>query len=347
MTSLAPPQAAQSAPEILQKGLPYWLFYFLVCVILLLLVAIFLRDKNLRRRLSAFLSGAKRRMLQLRLESKFKKEKDKKALLWKELGQKAWSENVRDACVEDECETLAELDREMHLQQIAWHDVYSKIEALGRQHEGTAVRYAALVRDEEEARKPYEAELKALASRKSEILDAIGGAAYEIDAAGSQIRSLEKEVRSIEENRKLAAEDKAHRLERAAEKTAALSDRVRALEAELPLFHEERIDLDKKLGAVESAIADINQKIAGIEDERKGIQRGQEREIREWLKKKERVQERIVEVNRLMEPLFTAMGKELDETRVDRDELSVIYFQIDSVNKAMQGLQARIDRLRP
>ncbi len=347
MTSLATQQATQAAPEILQKGLPYWLFYFLVCVILLLLVAIFLRDKNLRHRLSAFLSGAKRRMLQLRLESKYKREKDKKALLWKELGQKAWSENVRDACVEDDCEKLAELDREMHLQQIAWHDVYSRIEALGRQHEETAVRYAALVREEQEARKPYEAELKALASRKSEILDAIGGAAYEIDAAGAQIRSLEKEVRSIEENRKLSAEEKAHRLERAAEKTAALSDRVRALEAELPLLHEERMDLDKKLSSAESVITAIDRKIADIEDERKGIQRGQEREIREWLKKKERVQERIVEINRLMEPLFTSMGQELDETRVDRDELAVVYFQIDSINKTMQGIQARIDRLRP
>ena len=347
MTSLAPQQAAQAAPEILQKGLPYWLFYFLVCVILLLLVAIFLRDKNLRHRLSAFLSGAKRRMLQLRLEAKYKREKEKKALLWKELGQKAWSENVRDACVEDECEKLAELDREMHLQQIAWHDVYSKIEALGRQHEETALRYAALVRNEEEARKPHEVELKALASRKSEILDAIGGAAYEIDAAGNQTRSLEREVRSIEENRKLAAEERSRRLDRATEKTAALNDRVRALEAELPLLHEERVDLDKKLSAVEAVIAAGDRKIAEIEDERKGIQRGREREIREWLKKKERIQERIVEINRLMEPVFTAMGKELDETRVDRDELSVVYFQIDSVNKAMQGIQARIDRLRP
>ena len=55
------------------EGLPFWTLWFLLLVILLLVVFIFLRDKDLRRRISAFLSGARRHMTRLRIQAKMKR----------------------------------------------------------------------------------------------------------------------------------------------------------------------------------------------------------------------------------------------------------------------------------
>ncbi len=50
----------QTPPPGSQEGLPYWILWFLLCIILLLLAFIFLRDKDLRQRLNRFLFGAKK-----------------------------------------------------------------------------------------------------------------------------------------------------------------------------------------------------------------------------------------------------------------------------------------------
>jgi chromosome segregation ATPase len=337
--------APQAGPGI-AGGLPFWLFWLLIWVILLLLAVIFLRDKDLRRRLSGFLSGTRRRMLRLRLQAKLNREKGKKAALWKELGRRGWSEDVAAECVAEECRKLAGLEKEMHEHQMAWHEIYSRIEAIVREHQQTVARFRAAIKEQEDLRKPIEEERRALASRKSEILDAIGGAAWEVDSAESQIKALDREARSVEENPKLADIDKASRLNRIQEKAASRADRGRALQQKLPLLHEERQDLERRQGGAEARAEVFNRRIAEIEEEMKASDRLHERELRDWLRQKERVQDKIVEVQRLMEPLFESMGRSLDEARIDNDELAALYFQIDAVNRTIEDIQSRIDRLQ-
>ncbi len=328
------------------EGLPYWIFWLLLCVILLLLAVIFLRDKDLRRRMSSFLSGARRRMLRLRLQAKLRREKEKKKALWKELGKKAWSEDVVADCVASQCERLAALEEEMRLQQMAWNEIFSKIEALGREHEERSRRFRGLASEQEEARRPSEEERKSLSARQSEILDAIGGAAWEIDAAETQIRAVDKEVRSIDENPKIPDAEKAARILKAREKAAALAERASVLQNKLPLLHDERRDIEKRQRENEARIEVFNQRIGEIEREQEEDNKVHEHEIRDWMRKKQRAQDKIVELQRLMEPLFESAGLELDTARVELDSLAVIYFQIDAVNQNVRDLEGRIERLQ-
>lgn len=335
----------QAQPEAGER-LPFWIFWLLLCVILLLLFIIFLRDKGLRRRLSSFLSGARRRMVRLRLQAKLRREKEKKTALWKELGQKAWSEDVTADCIAEECEKLAAFEEEMHAHQMTWHEIYSRIEALGREHEAASARFRALIREEEEAKKPLEEERRALASRKSEILDAIGGAAWEIDSAEAQLKGLDKEARSVEDNPKTPDIDRAARLNKIQEKAAALAERIRALQAKVPLLHEERQELERRQAEAEARIAVFNERLGEIEAEQRLANRAHDRELQEWLRNKERAQDKIIEIRRLMEPLFETMGRILDGARIDRDDLSVCYIEIDAVNKAILDLETRIEHLQ-
>ncbi len=70
-----------------QEGLPFWLFWLLIALIGLLSLFIFLRDKDLRRKIDFFFLGAKNRSLQIHLRRQIMREKKKKESLWLELGR--------------------------------------------------------------------------------------------------------------------------------------------------------------------------------------------------------------------------------------------------------------------
>lgn len=333
-------------PSGVPEGLPFWLLWFLLCVILLLVVFIFLRDKDLRRRISAFLSGARRHMLRLRLQVKLKKEKEKKAALWRELGKLAWNEDVRASCIEEECGKLSDLEEEIGRHQKTWHDVYSRIEALGREHEAAVMRFRALVAEQEEARRPHQDEMLALANKKKEILDALEASLREADASEALISAVDKEVRQIEENPKLKEADRTARLDKARDKAASLRDLVLALREKAPLLQEERYRLERRLEEVEGRVRVFNAAIHRIEEEYRERLHVREKEIREWQRTKERIQDKIVDVKRFMEPLFENVGRILDEARVDHEDLAVIYFQIDGVNRTIAELETRLEHLK-
>jgi chromosome segregation ATPase len=341
MDSLLQAQQGVGVPE----GLPFWLLWFLLCVILLLVVFIFLRDKDLRRRISVFLSGARRHMLRLRLQAKLKREREKKAALWRELGKQAWNEDIQAACVEEPCSRLAELDREIVRFQKTWHDVYSRIEALGREHDAAVRRFRSLIAEQEEARRPHEEEMSALAGRKNEILEALESSLREAESAEAQLAAVRRDIRRFEATARLSESDRAARLDKAREKEASLLGRLSALRGKTPRLQEERARLDRRLEEVGARVRVINAAIERIEAEYRERLETTEREIREWQKAKERVQDRIVGVKRLMEPLFEAVGRILDETRHDHEDLAVLYFQIDGVNKAITDLEARLEKL--
>ncbi len=279
-----------------REGLPYWAFWLLLCIIVLLLFFIFLRDKDLRRRLSAFLSGAKRKMIRMRLAARIRREKEKKAALWKELGRKAWSEDARIEGTEETFRSLTALEEEMNRRQAEWQEAYGRLDAL------------------ETARE------KARKLRKAEF-EAEQGALRAAEERGAGLQAREKDLGKRRPASGVApagpdapAEEDAARF--AAEIAAAGAEigRLQEMARETRRRHEE----------------------AG---------RAEEREIRDWMHKKEEVQDRIIDVKERSEPLYESLGRALDEARVEHKELALVYFQIDSVDRAIRDLQARIEKL--
>ncbi len=328
------------------EGLPFWLLWFLLCVIVLLVAFIFLRDKDLRRRISSFLSGARRHMLRLRLQVKLKKERQKKTALWRELGKLAWNEDFRAPCIDGECAKLTSLEDEIGRHQKTWHDVYSRIEALGREHDAALKRYRALVTEQEEARRPHQEEVLALANRKTEVLEALESSLREAEGAENQLQAAEMDVRAVEDNPKRPPADRAARTDKARDRAAGLAARARALRERIPLLQEERFRLDRRLEEAEGRVRVYNTAIRRIDDEYRERLQAREKEIREWQRAKEHVQDKIVGVKRLMEPLFENVGSILDEARIDHEDMSVLYFQIDGVNRTIAEIEARLEHLR-
>jgi chromosome segregation ATPase len=333
------------APPVAAEGLPFWLLWLLLCVILLLVAFIFLRDKELRRRISAFLSGARRHMTRLRLQAKLKREKEKKAALWRELGKQAWNEDIQADCIGDQCAKLADLDDEIGRHQKTWHDVYSRIEVLGREHDAAARRFRDLIAEQEEARRPHQEEMIALARKKNEVREALEAALREAETAEAQASAAKKDARLIEENPRLSESERTAKRDKSRARTASLTAQLGDLGEKTPRLQEERYRLDRHLEEVETRVRVFNQAIHRIEEEYRERLQAREREIREWQKAKERVQDKIVDIKRLMEPVFETAGRILDETRYANEELAVIYFQIDSVNRTIADLESRLEHL--
>lgn len=315
MTSLSfPASSLQSLSDPAREGLPYWTFWLLLSVILLLLFFIFLRDKDLRRRLSAFLSGAKRKMLRLRLQAKLRKERDKKSGLWKELGRKAWSEDILIEGATEVFRRLKVLEEEKSARQMEWHEIYSQIESLGKQRGDVRKSHQEVVRAAEARKKPFEDRMAELKGREKDLKKQRAQAERETKDAAAGPRAAGPTIEELK-----------GRLVGTGEEEARIEEERAAVQAELDARDRKISEMDLKHGEEDQA---------------------REKGIREWEKKKETVQKRIIELKKTSEPLYERLGKTLDESRIEHKELAPCYFQIDVVNKAIQDLQTRIEKLQ-
>ncbi len=146
---MTPSLAAALQPiveDLPSQGLPYWILWLLLCVILMLLAFIFLRDKDLRQRLDFFLSGAKRRMKRTRLRLRLKKAKGRRSDLLRQLGEACWGMRLpipRTAAL------LLEIDgweAKRLARQSGLKDAMTRILELQRHLEETRVRVRGLLK---------------------------------------------------------------------------------------------------------------------------------------------------------------------------------------------------------
>ena len=335
----------EAAPNIPPEGLPTWLFYLLICVILFLVLFIFLRDKDLRRRLSAFLSSAKRKMIRFRLQARVRKEKERKVMLWNELGKTAWSEDIPLENAADIRQKLAALEEERNARQLEWQDLYSRIEALNRVHQEARTRHTALLDALAAERRPHADRRQAVEARLQALAREAEQAPEKLTAAEYEIRATEEEMRSAVDDRSLGDAERTARHEKGRARIRALRARQEELRARGPDLEAERaalaaeesqlrLRLDENAARRDQALADWEKRDGLYQTEMRGLE-----------KARDRVQNRLVELKRLSEPLFESFGQVLDEARPEHELLALLYFQIDGVERRIQELTARIENL--
>ncbi|MDD8016644.1 MAG: hypothetical protein PHX45_13270 [Acidobacteriota bacterium] len=339
------PQILQAGKDISKEGLPYWILWLLLCIILLLVVFIFLRDKDLRHRISSFMSGAKRKMLRMRLQAKLKKEKAKREALIMELGKKAWSEDMSAPSAEETCRRLRSLDEENNLFQKRWHELYSQIETFHGDHEKVRRKYLLLIKEQEDAKKPYDEKLDQIKSAEKSIDKDLQQAHREIASAENSLRASGNEVQSIEGHPKMSDGDKSAALARLREKAGELENQAAVWREKIPGLQEQaaRLQTEKEENA---ARADVHvRKIKELRDELKGQSGLFGKKIKDLEEEKKKAQEKIMELKKIMDPLFESLGRTINEDRVDNKELAIIYFQIDGVDQAIARLHKEIENL--
>jgi len=237
--------AFQAQPSLQREGLPYWLFWFLLCIIGLLLVFIFLRDKHLRMRISAFLAGARRKSVLIRLKFQLKKKRQKRGSLLQQLGAKAWE---KDIPVENSEFIRAELKRlfeKKKASQMEWRKALDELERLHKELEASIHLHEEQAREKRTEKSPFDELMK----KKNE----------EEEALKKTLDHKKRETQIVELRREK---------EEIRDKIEAFDDALKDIEAEA---RSERRDLEKAIRYWEKLKERAEHRIRDIESQEEAL----------------------------------------------------------------------------
>ncbi len=314
----------QTPPPGDGEGLPYWTFWLLLCIIMLLVVFIFLRDKDLRGRINLFFFGAKKKLIKIRLQARLKRECRKKDDLIQNLGIKVWDSEIKIPGGEKIRQELAKL--ETHRQELEQEskDLSGKIKELEDEHQQFVQKHSDSVSEQESTRKPY---LEKLAEIK-----------VEERALEAEVRQKQKELEGIIRGiQSTAGEDEA--------KSGELDKQREEMDKNIKGLVEKRLALEKDRKAHQEKVEEFDKKIHKIEEAGKKRIHEFHKEIREWKKNEEKVREKIEDLAKKKEPLFARLGTQADETRMDEEGLVLLYSQIDRSKDRIGELEQQIKNL--
>ncbi len=314
----------QTPPPGASEGLPYWIFWLLLFAILLLLVFIFLRDKDLRRRINLFFFGAKKKLIKLRLHARIKRECRKRDEFIRNLGIKVWEDKLKIPEAEKISQELDKLEQNKKNLRQESSDIQVKITGLEADLEKFSQKHKDLLSEQESVRKPYQEKLveikdeeKVLEITVMQKQKELEGAARGINFSGNEADIKFTDLRKQKED----------------------------IDKTIKKLVEKRLNLEKEQKTHQEKIEEFDKKLKMMEEGGKKRIREFHKEIREWKRNKEKLNERIKSVEKKKEPLFVRLGKQTDEARVKREELSLFYSKIDRSNERIGELEQQIKNL--
>lgn len=335
----------QIEPPLPKGGLPYWIFWFLLCVILLLLTFIFLRDKRLRMRLNSFFTRARRKVVKIRLQTRLRKESQRKKELFKELGKETWKENITVEKSEKISEELKKLEENWSNSLKELDEADAKIEMLANQLKESRHKYEDQIAGKEHELTPYNEKMTETKKREKSLGLDLAKMQRELEAIENNLKAAELEAREAEANPNLFEEENHAKKEESKEKIKNLEKKREKIQKELPILMEEKTKLEKEREKLQARIDDFKKEIKEATEEKKEEIRNFQKEIKEWEKSKEKVRERLREIERQREPLFENLGKIIDELRVDHKKLGIFYSKIDRLGKRIEEIERDIENL--
>ncbi len=335
----------QETSPIPKEGAPYWILWFFLCVILLLITFIFLRDKSMRQRVNLFLSKAKRKLIKTNLQAKIRKEKRKKDKLIIELGIKTWTEGIRNEKSEKIDKKLETLDESKSSSKKESEEINSKIKKLNDQLTESDEKNDGLIEKQEGDKKPFQEKLNETKEKERLIELHLIQKQKEIEDEEKSLKAAEREVKDIELSSNLSEEKKKSQINEVKGKITKLETDREKIQKELEELRKEKPELEKEIKNLQRKINDYERTIKKIEKEKKEKRGIILKEIKELRKDDSSVQKKIKETEKQKEPLFEDLGKVVDEFRVESKALAPLYSQIDKINKRVQDIEKQIQNI--
>jgi len=335
----------QTPPPDSSEGLPYGILWLLLCIILLLVAFIFLRDKDLRRRLSLFLFGAKKKLIKIRLQARLKRENRKKSEITKGLGKKVWEDDIKIPNEVKISQELTKLQQDKESLEKESEDVRSKTAELEADLEKFMRKHQELLDDKLVAKKPYQERLENIKNEEKSLEIEVIQRQKELEGIARGIQAASRETRDLNENSSLAQEGKNDKTGEINSKIQDLKKKKEETDRYIKALVEKRLTLEKERKVLEEKRTEFDKKFKKIEEGGKKRIKEFQKEIKEWKRDRERLSEKIEDIEKKKDPLFVRLGNKADETRVDQEELSLFYSQIDHSNERIRELEKQIKAL--
>lgn len=334
-------QMAETGPD----GLPYWIFWLLVLAIFLLLTFIFLRDKDLRRRLDSFFQGIKNQLKKLRLQHILKRERKKQEAFYSELGQKAWEEDVSVPHANHAQDELARLEKKKGDLEDKRTDYEAKIYELNKDRDDFQKKQETELLKIESESKPFEDKLTEIRFKLKDCEKQISDGNSGIRAVVKDQEAARREEGKLEEKVDLLEDVKGSMEETLKEKIAGLGNKKTELEQLIGRLTEEKADLEKQAKEHQLHVDAYAKKIKQNKDTTKQECRKYEKDTKDWEKKRDEVVDQIKEIEVKKSPLYFKLGKLIDEERVDHEELEIFYSKLDKTKTRTQEIEEKIKDL--
>jgi len=327
------------------EGLPYWIFWFLLCIILLLVVFIFLRDKNLRRRLNLFFFGAKKKLIKIRLQARLKRGYRKKSEIMKGLGKKVWEDDIKIPEEEKISEELTKLQQNKESLEKESEDVRSKTTELEADLGEFLRKHQELLDEQMLTKKPYKEKLETLKNEEKSLEITIIQTQKELEGLARGIQAANRQALKMSEHSNPSQKEEKDKTDEINSKIQDLQTKRNETDNTIKALVEKRLILEKERKILQEKCEEFDKKYKNIEEGGKKRIKEFQKEIKEWKKDLQRLQERIEDIEQKKEPLFERLGKKADETRVHKEKLSLFYSQIDHSNDRIRELEKQIKDL--
>ena len=336
---------AQNLPEGSNEGLPYWIFWLLLCVIVLLLAFIFLRDKDLRHRLDTFFAGIKKRLIKIRLHSILKKENIKQEGFINELGRKTWEIDIKIPFGETIWEKINKLEKTKIDLEIEKTEIEAKITSLKKNLNEFLKNYKNQNQGLESEKNPINLQLKEINQKEKEIEGQVILEQTKLEENTKQQNMLKKEIIDLADNNDLDEKTKNKTQQDVKKKIDPIEQKIVKINQFINGLVAKKTKLERDSQDQKNRIDDLNQNIRDLAEDKKYQSRKYQREIKEWEKNKEKIHDKIKDIKKQNRPLFTNLGRLVNEKRVEHKELALFYSKIDRTVKRKKEIEGQIQKL--
>jgi chromosome segregation ATPase len=323
-------------------GLPYWIFWLLLCVILLLVAFIFLRDKDLRKRLDSFFAGIKKKIVKVRLKARLKRVNQKKIVYYKELGQKAREEGVEIERGEIIAQELSRLDDKKQILEDESSSIETEISNLKSNLEKLQKKYQELIKEQETLEKPY---LDKVIESKESIKNketAISNRQKELTEVTKRLNEIRIKNFEAGNNGYTDESGQSSRIETNNSLEEKLNIEKEKIAETIQKLMKERTEVRQEQKIHQKQVAEYDNEIHKLKEKEKVKTKDFQKEIKEWEKNKNRVLNKIKDVDKQKEPLFESLGMLLNDKRVEHKELVVYYSRLDRAEKHIKETEKQI-----
>jgi len=328
-----------------EDGLPYWIFWFLLCIILLLVIFIFLRDKDLRQRINSFLFAFRKKFLKIRLQTRLKMIKRKKSALISELGRMGWEKQAFPEKTDPVIEELQKLEnqKKSHSEDLATieKEIASLKDAMGSHNKNFDLR----MKEEETTKKSENSDLLDIKDKEKRTENQVIQHQKQLEESSRQINALKKQEQSVEDQEILSETEKQKKIESIRENLKSMTDRKNEIDNRIHRLVEEKNGLHGQKKELQSLIADHGKTIKEQKESHNKQLAEFQRELKEWEKNKRKILDRIQKIEKHKEPLFQKLGEMIDRERVDEKELVIVYSKIDRREKRIADIEKHISEL--
>ena len=337
--------SAQNITEGSREGLPYWLFWLLLCIIILLLAFIFLRDKDLRRRLDSFFFGIKKNLIKVRLHSILKREKTKQENFILEIGKKCWEESIEISTGEAVFSKLASMEEILSTKRLEQKESKKKIQDLKKNLEKSQKKHAINQAQSEKDKNALNQRIIKISEKESEINLQIIQHQKSREATFKKINSTNNKIYEIKTNKDLSAKKIEAEKEESTKKIKCLAKDIKDIDQAIDEQIKEKIKLEKKTEKQNDKKNEYNQQIKSINEKNKQEIRRFHKEIKEWEKSKHKVTEKILEIDKNKKPLYQNLGRLVNDKRIDHKELVILYSKIDRSYNRENNIKKQIKNI--